>query len=392
MNILFTCHYNFNPNAGAIGVTLRLQQEYQRLGHQVNFYCLDDLPPRLHPLLKVATFPQFVAFYISTLNRQQELDVVDASTADSWFYSFLRQLKIQNPKSKIQNPLVIARCHGLEHIEHEEYLEEVQRGNLHFSWKYPMYRGSVRLWEAASSMRNADLVLFLNQRDRACAVDRLGVRPEKAHVVPNGIPESFLQQPFQPLADMPIRIAQIGTYIIRKGVHYGTPALNTILTRYPQVEVTFLGTECSPDTQDSPAQVYADFDPAVRDRVKVIPYYAHDRLPELLKGHHIKVFPTISEGFGIALVEAMACGLVPVTTNTPGPREIVKDGHDALVVPCRDSEAIVQALERLINDRLYLEQLRRNAYETAQRYSWSAIAKDNLAFYEKARYLRKELL
>ncbi|MGQ9873079.1 hypothetical protein [Leptodesmis sp.] len=101
MNILFTCHYNFNPNAGAIDVTLRLQQEYQRLGHQVSFYCLDDLPSRLHSLLKVAAFPQFVASHISTLNRQQGLDVVDAFTADSWFHSFLRQSKIQNPKSKI---------------------------------------------------------------------------------------------------------------------------------------------------------------------------------------------------------------------------------------------------------------------------------------------------
>lgn len=392
MNILFTCHYNFNPNAGAIGVTWQLRQEYQRLGHEVNFYCLDDLPSRLHPLVKVAAFPEFVASHIAALNREQGLDVVDASTGDGWFYSFLCQPKIHNPESKIHHrPLLIARCHGLEHIEHEEYLEEVRRGNLRFSWKYPLYRGSVRLWEAAASMRNADLALFLNQRDRAYAVDLLGIRPEKAHIVPNGIPESFLHLPFEPLIDAPIRIAQIGTYIIRKGVHYGTPALNTILTHYPQVEVTFLGTECSPDTQESPAQVYADFDPAVRDRVKVIPYYAHDQLPELLKGHHIKVFPTISEGFGMALVEAMACGLVPVTTNTPGPLEIVRDGHNALVVPCRDSEAIVQALERLICDRSYLEQLRQNAHATAQRYSWSAIAKDNLAFYEKARYLRKEL-
>ncbi|MGQ9873078.1 hypothetical protein [Leptodesmis sp.] len=85
---------------------------------------------------------------------------------------------------------MIVRCHGLEYIEHEEYLEEVRRGNLRFSWKYPLYRGSVRLWEAAASMRNADLGLFLNQRDRAYAIDCLGIRPEKAHVVPNGISES----------------------------------------------------------------------------------------------------------------------------------------------------------------------------------------------------------
>ncbi|NJP08634.1 MAG: glycosyltransferase family 4 protein [Leptolyngbyaceae cyanobacterium RU_5_1] len=382
MKILFTCHYTFNTNAGAAGVTWRLGRDYERLGHETEYYSLDNLPSRLHPLVKVAAFPEFVACRIAALERQQRVDVVDASTGDGWLWAALN-------RKRQTRPLIIARCHGLEHIEHEEYVEEVERGNLRLSWKYPFYRGSIRLWEAAASMRYADLVLLLNQRDRDYAIEKLGVDPDLAHIVPNGIPESFLNQLFQPLTDpSTIRIAQIGTYILRKGVHYGTPALNTILTRYPNVEVTFLGTECSPDTTNSIAQVYADFDPSVRDRVQVIPHYRHETLPDLLTGHHIKLFPTISEGFGVALVEAMACGLAPITTATPGPLEIVRDEHDAIVVPCRDSGAIEQALDKLICDRAYLERLRRNAYETAQTYSWSRIAQQNLALYEKVSHLR----
>lgn len=385
MNILFTCHYHLNnKNAGAAGVTWRLSQEYERLGHSVQSYSWDSLSSKLHPLAKVALFPEFVAQRIHSLERQQAVDIVDASTGDSWLWSLLN-------RHRRDRPLVIARCHGLEHIEHEEYQEEVQRGNLRFSWKYPLYRGSIRLWEAAAAMRNADLVLLLNRRDRDYAVEKLGVHPDKTHIVANGIPEAFLNLPFEPMsADAPLQIAQVGTYIIRKGIHYGSPALNTILQRHPKVEVTFLGTECSPDGHDSPAQVYADFDPAVRDRVHIIPHYQHDSLPNLLKGHQIKLFPTISEGFGMALVEAMACGLAPITTNTPGPMEIVQHEQNALVVPCRDTAAIVQALERLISDRAYLETLRRQAYETAQRYSWSRIAQENLDYYDKARYLRRQ--
>ena len=280
--------------------------------------------------------------------------------------------------------MTIARCYGLEHIEHLEYLEERQRGNMSFGWKYNLYRGSIRLWESAASMRSADLVVLLNRRDRDYAIEHLGVTPERIHIVPNGIPEVFLNVPFEPLSThTPLRIAQIGTYIIRKGVHYATPALNTILSRYPQVEVSFLGTECPVE------KVYADFDPAVRDRVTVVPTYANETLPSLLKGHHIKLFLTISEGFGVALVEAMACGLAPITTAAPGPMEIVRDGHDAVVIPCRDQRAIEQALERLIGDRVYLEQLRRHAYETAQNYSWSSLAQQNLSLYEQAYALRR---
>jgi len=62
----------------------------------------------------------------------------------------------------------------------------------------------------------------------------------------------------------------------------------------------------------------------------------------------------------------------------------VQDGKDAIVIPCRDSDAIEQALDRLIGDRERLDRLRRNAYSTAQTYSWSRVAQDNLRCYEKA--------
>ncbi|PSB20650.1 glycosyltransferase family 1 protein [Phormidesmis priestleyi ULC007] len=374
MKTLFTCHYPFDINAGAAGVTWRLGQEYQKLGHDVHYYSIDNMPERLHKLARFSAFPIFVARQISQLLDQNAVDVVDASTGDAWMWATLLS------KFRKRRPLLVARCHGLEHIEHLEYLEEARRGNLRLSWKYPLYRGSIRLWEAAASMRYADVVLLLNQRDRQYVIDHLGIHPDRAHIVPNGIPDHYLNLPFEPTPapGEPLRIAQVSSYIVRKGIQYGTPALNRILKRYPHVEVSMLGTE-------RPAEeVYAEFDLEVRDRVKVVPYYANNTLPTLLKGHHIKLFPTISEGFGVALIEAMACGLAPITTDTPGPLEIVQDGKDAIVIPCRDSGAIEQALEQLIGDREWLDRLRRNAYKTAQTYQWSRVAQDNLRCYEKA--------
>ncbi|UBF27178.1 hypothetical protein K9N68_04215 [Kovacikia minuta CCNUW1] len=97
MNILFTCHYNFNINAGAAGVTWRLGQEYQQLGHNVEYYSLDSLPNPLHPLVKVAAFPEFVASRIASLEQQQGLDVVDASTGDGWVWAAFRHKAWNRP-------------------------------------------------------------------------------------------------------------------------------------------------------------------------------------------------------------------------------------------------------------------------------------------------------
>ncbi|MEG5066232.1 glycosyltransferase family 4 protein [Microcoleus sp. B3-A4] len=224
--------------------------------------------------------------------------------------------------------------------------------------------------------------LFSNNRDLEYDVEKLGVDPGRTHVFANGIPEAFLNLNFEPTPeaeDSVIRIAWVATYIPRKGIHYSVPALNKILARYPQVEVSFImGTGC-PE-----AQVYADFEPSVHYRIRVVPHYQHETIPELLRGHHIKLFPTLCEGFSVALIDAIACGLAPVTTTTPGPMEVVRDGDNGILVPPRDSQAIEQAVECLITDRPYLEKLRRNAYATAQKYSWHRIARDNLAFYEAA--------
>lgn len=375
MKILLAVHHELDRNAGAAGVTWRLGQEYEKLGHEVQYYTFDDLPHKLPGLVKSIVFPEFLACHMSSLSNKRAVDVVDASTGDAWVWAKLRRTRDAN------SPLLVTRSHGLEHMVHLQNLEEARLGNLHLSWKYPVYHGGFRLWEVASSLRDADLSLFANRSDLEYAVETFNVDAGRSRVFANGIPEAFLNLPFAPTPQAEnsiIRIAQVSTYIARKGIHYGVPALNTILARYPQVQVSFLGVG-RPEVE-----VLADFDPAVRDRVTVIPRFSHEMLPALLRGHHIKLLPSLSEGFGVAIIEAMATGLAPLTTTTPGPMEFVRDGHNGILVPPRDTPAIELALERLVNDRPYLDQLRRNAYASAQDYSWQRIACNTLGFYEEA--------
>lgn len=371
MNILLTVHHHLDVDAGAPGVTHQLALRYRALGHRTRVYSFDDLPEWIPAKVRNLVFPYFVAGCVSRLSRSRKIDVVDASSGDAWLWGTVRH--------KSRGPLLVTRSHGLEHTAHLERVEEARVGNLRLSWKYPLYHGGLRLWEVATSLRRSDLTLFLNRTDLDFAAKELGVRPERTEIVANGIPEAFLGLPFQtsPMGqDTPLRIAQVGSYIPRKGTQYAAPALNRILSRYPRVQVSFLGTGCSVN------RVHADYDPPVRARVKVVPHYMHAELPGLLSGHHVKLFPTLSEGFSLALLEAMACGLAPVTTATPGPLELVRDGQDALVTPPRSSRAIEQALERLIADRTLLDRLRGNAHTRAQMYSWERISRQMLQLYE----------
>ncbi|MCU0525740.1 MAG: glycosyltransferase family 4 protein [Elainella sp. Prado103] len=378
MNILLTIQDPLNPDSGAAGSTLRLGQCYQKLGHQVNYYSLDNLPKWLSDKQKRVLFPEFVAAHLIKLLHTSKIDVVDGSSGDLWLWALIVQRFSQ------LRPLVVTRVHNLEHTYQASQLAAAQRGEIKIGWKYWLYRGSIRLWEVATSLQAADLVFQLNRSDLEYTVQHLSVRRETSYIFPNGMPDEFRNLPLErtPTEENAIiRIAQIGTYIERKGIKYSSPALNRILKKYSNVELTLLGTQCL-ECADS-NRIYADFDPAIHDRIRIIDKYIHSDLPQLLQGHHIKIFASTYEAFGKALVEAMACGLAPVTTSAEGPMEIVKEGHDALVVPLRDEQAIFEALDKLITDRNLLDRLRCNAYQTAQAYDWLEIAKKRLYTYQE---------
>ncbi|MEO1394473.1 MAG: glycosyltransferase family 4 protein [Cyanobacteria bacterium J06634_5] len=373
MKILLTIHHHLDPHSGAPGTVLKLGSAYEALGHEVDYYAFDHLPQRVQAISPEVVFPEFLAAHL--LKQAHRYDVVDASTGDAWLWGTLCY-------THRRPPVLITRSHGLEHTVHLEYLADVHQGKQSRSWKYPFYRGSFRLWEVASSLRRADLAFLLNRKDLKYAVQTLGVSLDRAYVTPNGIPDDFLNLPFKPSANTDnssVNIAQIGTYIPRKGIEYGVPALNAILSRHSKVTVSFLGTGCPVE------KVLADFSPALRDRVRVIPHFKHEQLPNLLKNHQIKLFTPLSEGFGKALVEAMACSLAPVTTAAPGPLEVVRHGHDAIVVPKRDQGAIEQALDHLIMHPSFLEKIRYQAHITAQRYGWMDLAKQRISLYLAAR-------
>jgi glycosyltransferase involved in cell wall biosynthesis len=317
-----------------------------------------------------AAFPWYIA---ARFSKSGEYDVIDASSGDAWVYGSLRR--------RVSAPLLVTHNHGSAHMLHERLLDDVRRGGQRLSWKYPLYNGSVRLWEVARSLRVADLCLFLNPDERDYAVDKLGVSASRCRVLPNGIAQALLDrepamsEPSEPSA---IRIAQIGSYIARKGVAYGAQALNRFLRACPRASVSFLGTGCPPE------RVLADFDSDIRARILVREAFARSELGDLLAPCHVLLLPSLSEGFPLAVGEGMAAGLCPLVSRIPGPTAIVEHETDGLLFPPADAPAIEAALLRLAADPQLLRRLRVAARRKSLTFAWPEIARRRLEFYEEA--------
>ena len=103
-----------------------------------------------------------------------------------------------------------------------------------------------------------------------------------------------------------------------------------------------------------------------------------DNVPDYLRVSDFFVFPSESESFGIALLEALACELPAVSTATGGAEEIITDGENGLLVPVGDEDALFSAMARLLREPDRAVEMGRRGRETVlSRFSMVRVAEEH---------------
>lgn len=116
----------------------------------------------------------------------------------------------------------------------------------------------------------------------------------------------------------------------------------------------------------------ADVDGLVPDGIHFLGTVADDQLPNWYRGARMTAFLSLYEGFGIPLLESMACGVPVITSNTTSPPEVVGDA--ALCVDPLDVRAIAAAIGMLHRDHELREALRERGLRRAGQFTWKICA------------------
>ena len=209
--------------------------------------------------------------------------------------------------------------------------------------------------------RKLDALVVLTRRDRAEYQELLGPRTRIVRI-PNAVAE-LPGNPAQPRGKVVVAAGRLSHL---KGFDLLIEAFDKVSREEPEWTLRIFGRgSARPELEAQITQRGLSN--------KVFLMGATDRMGEELCKASIFVLSSRSEGFGIALVEAMSKGLATVSFRARGPVEIVTDGSDGLLVARRDTTALADGILRLIRDPELRERLGAAAMTTVQRYSLEAV-------------------
>lgn len=257
--------------------------------------------------------------------------------------------------------------HDLIHLRYPSY----------FSWKVPPYYR----FAVGPAARSARTVITDAQATVGDLAELLCVKPERVAVIPLGVSDSFVlddEQREHRAASIRARLGLERPYIVYAGNHRPHKNLQTLLRAWRALDAPcdLLITEDGPLGVDDAGHTDAPGQLRLTGTIDV------QDLISLYAGCSATVQPSLYEGFGLSVLEAMACGAPVIVAQTPALVEVGADAVDSF--PPTDDAALTSAIARVLADERHADHLRRAGRTRVQRFTWDATARATADVYRAA--------
>lgn len=157
-----------------------------------------------------------------------------------------------------------------------------------------------------------------------------------------------------------LKCVYVGNVTEQKGSRYLFEAIKKIKDENPETEFTIVG-------------AYNPLDPLIEDIKTSCVFTGHilpAELKKILLESDIMVFPSLADGFGFAVAEAMACGVVPICSRNAGVSDLIEDGKNGFIISAADSNSICEKINHLDSNRELLSEMSKSASEAAKQAIW----------------------
>lgn len=178
-------------------------------------------------------------------------------------------------------------------------------------------------------------------------------------VIPYGFPEVKNVKTYTPLENRKLKVLFVGGLSQRKGISYLFESVDALTDR---VSLTVIGRKSTEDCQ------------SLNENLKKhswIPSIPHDEVLAKMSNHDILIFPSLFEGFGLVITEAMSQGTPVITTDRTAGPDLITHKKDGWLVSSGTAEPIIEILKDVLANPSQLERIGKAAQETARTRPWS---------------------
>ena len=244
---------------------------------------------------------------------------------------------------------------------------------------------SMMFWKnAVKSMQKADRIVSVSHHTKKDIVNSLEIKAEKIAVVPNAVdeifttisPEAIAQyRQAKGLTDEQFCLLNVGSNHSRKNLTTVLKVLASLKKQNIPVHFWKVGKDFTNQQQEYIAQ---------NNLENNITYLGQPSLDELITIYNaadLLIAPSTYEGFGLTILEAMACGLAVLTSNVTSLPEVA--GEAAILVDPLDEAKMVQEIINLYHDRQYHHNLVAKGLERSAMFTWQNTAEQVAQIYEQ---------
>jgi glycosyltransferase involved in cell wall biosynthesis len=221
----------------------------------------------------------------------------------------------------------------------------------------------IKLFRKDEELRLADRI-FVASKFTATTLNEFPGRLAPVEIIPYGFPPAVEDKKYSNPSGRKLKLLFVGGLSQRKGIADVFAAVNKFSNH---VELTIVGKKLGNDCKalDKALQFH-----------KWIPALPHDRILKLMRENDVLLFPSLFEGFGLVITEAMSQGTPVITTNrTVGP-DFIENDKNGWVIEAGTTQALEMAIEKILNKPQMLEQIGRKALATARSRHWELYAQE----------------
>lgn len=321
--MLLLSHAPNDENAGASRIYHMLTTGLRARGHRVDLFHLDDMGLPRSPRLARAIQRTMMPTVLSQFGRRYASRGYDVIMASSGMAAPLFE-RLRRTRS---TTLLVNHLHGLAIYDHLAAIGEGMLGHGRTTLAARLLTGPLQARWDDRGVRAADLTIVQNRRDLAELGFRAPQRP--IMMIPAAVHPDVLgaSRAARSIDQRTSELLWFAAWQPRKGCHYLPGALRIVRAAHPEARLVIGGTGLSAD------RLLPHFAPEDRAAITVLPRISVAEQAELFGRASIIVFPSLSEGFGLALAEAMSFGLAAVAGATGFAADFLQDGRDARIVP-----------------------------------------------------------